>query len=39
MSDVARFAPPNARSVQEYIDEVPVWPDGTRLKSVPMTAM
>jgi MFS transporter, putative metabolite transport protein len=25
--------------VQEYIDELPTWPDGTRLKSAPMTAM
>lgn len=28
-----------AKSVQEYIDECPVWPDGTRLLSTPMTAM
>ncbi len=28
-----------ARSVQHYIDERPVWPDGTTLTSVPMTAM
>ncbi len=27
------------KSVQEYIDELPVWPDGTRLKSAPMTGM
>jgi MFS transporter, putative metabolite transport protein len=27
------------RSVQEYIDEVPIWPDGTRLRSTPMTSM
>ena len=27
------------KSVQDYIDELPVWPDGTRLKSSPMTAM
>jgi MFS family permease len=25
--------------VQEYIDELPVWPDGTSLKSTPMTGM
>jgi MFS family permease len=30
---------PTARSVQEYIDELPVWSDGTRLKAAPMTAM
>src|ERR1700750_1720777 len=27
------------RTVQEYIDEVPVWPDGTHLVSTPMTEM
>jgi MFS transporter, putative metabolite transport protein len=27
------------RTVQEYIDELPVWPDGTRLPSTPMTGM
>ena len=27
------------RSVQEYIDERPMWPDGTHLPSIPMTAM
>ena len=29
----------NGKSVQEYIDELPQWPDGTALKSMPMTAM
>jgi MFS family permease len=29
----------SAKSVQEYIDELPVWPDGTSLKSKPMTSM
>jgi MFS transporter, putative metabolite transport protein len=42
MSQVAE-ATPSARtvgkSVQEYIDERPVWPDGTSLKSAPMTSM
>ncbi len=28
-----------ARSVQTYIDETPVWSDGTALRSTPMTAM
>src|ERR1700742_2053397 len=28
-----------AKSVQEYIDERPMWPDGTRLPSSPMTGM
>lgn len=28
-----------AKSVQDYIDELPVWSDGTRLHSTPMTAM
>src|SRR6204780_4836311 len=27
------------RSVQDYIDERPVWPDGTHVPSVPMTKM
>jgi MFS transporter, putative metabolite transport protein len=27
------------RTVQQYIDELPVWPDGTRLPSTPMTKM
>jgi putative MFS transporter len=27
------------RSVQHYIDELPMWPDGTRLLSTPMTQM
>jgi putative MFS transporter len=27
------------KSVQDYIDELPIWPDGTQLTSVPMTAM
>jgi MFS transporter, putative metabolite transport protein len=28
-----------AKSVQEHIDELPVWADGTRLPSAPMTGM
>src|ERR1700689_1304502 len=28
-----------AKTVQEYIDELPVWSDGTTLKSTPMTGM
>lgn len=42
MADIAgarRSAPANARTVQEYIDELPVWPDGRQLKSTPMTGM
>ncbi len=27
------------RTVQDYIDELPAWSDGTRLKSAPMTGM
>jgi hypothetical protein len=30
---------PGTKTVQEYIDELPVWPDGTALKSTPMTGM
>ena len=32
-------AQPPAKTVQEYIDELPVWSDGTALKSTPMTGM
>src|SRR5580693_5340480 len=39
IADAVRLAPANARTVQEYIDEVPVWPDGTSVKSTPMTGM
>ncbi|HTX06412.1 MAG TPA: MFS transporter, partial [Steroidobacteraceae bacterium] len=27
------------KSVQDYLDELPAWPDGTRLKAAPMTGM
>jgi MFS family permease len=36
---VIATATARAKSVQEYIDECPVWPDGTRLPSTPMTVM
>ncbi len=42
MSRLADTAPPGSvspKSVQDYIDELPMWPDGTTLKSSPMTAM
>src|SRR5580692_18835 len=42
MPDVAELARPHStekRSVQQYIDERPTWPDGTIVPSVPMTAM
>jgi MFS family permease len=42
MSDVAASKPraqSNAKTVQEYIDELPMWSDGTQLKSTPMTGM
>ena len=42
MNEIAETVRPGqvrARTVQEYIDERPVWPDGTSLKSAPMTAM
>lgn len=29
----------SGRTVQEYIDERPMWPDGTHLPSIPMTKM
>jgi putative MFS transporter len=42
MVDVAeREVPsqPSAKTVQEFIDELPIWSDGTSLKSTPMTGM
>ena len=42
MADIAnsaRSARTNAKTVQEYIDELPVWADGTQVKSVSMTGM
>jgi MFS family permease len=45
MSDVAVAKPraesarSAAKTVQEYIDELPTWPDGTAVKSTPMTGM
>jgi hypothetical protein len=30
---------PRKRSVQDHIDELPIWADGTKLPSVPMTGM
>jgi MFS transporter, putative metabolite transport protein len=42
MADIVNTIQPaqaNARTVQEYIDEVPAWADGTEVRSTPMTAM
>jgi len=39
MSNIKDSAGDPARTVQDYIDEGPIWPDGTRLPSVPMTQM
>ncbi len=41
MADGTHAAPAgvNAKTVQEYIDELPTWPDGTTLKTTPMTGM
>ena len=42
MVDVATpktSAPPPSKTVQDYIDELPMWSDGTTLKSTPMTGM
>ncbi|GAN76189.1 MFS transporter [Acidisphaera rubrifaciens] len=42
MTDAAQTLPPATgagKTVQDYIDELPVWPDGTRLRAAPMTAM
>jgi hypothetical protein len=37
--EISRAEIEGVRSVQEYIDELPAWSDGTRLKSPPMTGM
>jgi MFS transporter, putative metabolite transport protein len=34
-----QLRPAALKSVQQYIDERPMWPDGTHLPSVPMTSM
>ncbi|HEX3986408.1 MAG TPA: MFS transporter [Acidobacteriaceae bacterium] len=39
MPDVSHSKSEQVRTVQDYIDEGPIWPDGTRLPSVPMTQM
>jgi MFS transporter, putative metabolite transport protein len=39
MQTVTNSADSSSRTVQEYIDELPVWPDGTHLPSTPMTSM
>jgi MFS family permease len=39
MSNVVNTVPGEARTVQDYIDEQPIWPDGTQLRSFPMTVM
>jgi MFS family permease len=39
VTEAARPGSAEPKSVQDYIDELPVWSDGTTLKSSPMTAM
>jgi MFS transporter, putative metabolite transport protein len=39
MPTVTNSSASPSRTVQEYIDELPVWPDGTHLHSTPMTGM
>src|ERR1700723_2462996 len=39
MSKVAKSVQADPGTVQAYIDDLPMWPDGTRLKSNPMTTM
>ncbi|MDD2877313.1 MAG: MFS transporter [Acidiphilium sp.] len=42
MSDLSKpisDAPMPGRTVQQYIDEIPVWPDGTQLAKLPLTGM
>ncbi len=36
---MATHHPPGLRTVQEYIDETPVWSDGTKVTDSPMTPM
>jgi MFS family permease len=39
MPNATNSAHTEPRTVQDYIDERPIWPDGTHLPSVPMTTM
>ena len=39
VAEVSAVVKARVKSVQEYIDELPAWSDGTHLKSPPMTAM
>ena len=39
LAETTRAATVTPKSVQDYIDERPVWPDGTTVKSAPMTSM
>jgi MFS transporter, putative metabolite transport protein len=39
MSTLTNSVASQSRTVQEYIDELPIWPDGTGLNSTPMTKM
>ncbi|UDL96359.1 MFS transporter [Lichenihabitans sp. PAMC28606] len=39
MTDATVSQTPSAKTVQGWIDERPIWPDGTSLPSVPMTSM
>jgi hypothetical protein len=39
LAEATASTQPAVKTVQEYIDELPVWSDGTHLKSAPMTSM
>jgi len=39
MSSLENAVPGAPRTVQDYIDERPIWPDGTPIPSFPMTSM
>jgi MFS transporter, putative metabolite transport protein len=39
MPNASTHEPRKPRTVQDYIDELPIWPDGTQLSSTPMTEM
>jgi MFS transporter, putative metabolite transport protein len=39
IADTLRPVEAGAKTVQDYIDELPAWPDGTPMRSAPMTGM
>jgi MFS family permease len=39
MGSKPAIGPNTRRTVQDYIDEIPIWPDGTQLTKLPLTGM